>query len=82
MWHEPTTWAFPFFLGVQSQGEHKLNVTRIIEALIIAAVAGGVSMYASQAVMTAEMETVKAAVERIENNQKEMRRDLYRPAVK
>jgi len=77
---DPMVWSIPFFLGTASQ-EHKLNITRVVEALIIAGVAGGVSVYSAQQVTAEKMNSLSSAIERIEANQLQIQRDMYKPVI-
>lgn len=62
-------------------GRSKLNATRIIEALIIAAVAGAVSAWANQQVMLERMASLSKDIKRLETMVHEMRGDIYAPRL-
>ena len=81
---DPHHLALPFFLGVTAKGAPKLNIPRIIEAIIIAAIVAGVTMYGQSAVLATKIESLQTAIDDIKENQKEnqrvmriMQKDIY-----
>lgn len=78
-----THWEwFKFVPFLMTAGtEPKLGLQRILEALIIAAVAGGVSVYASTKVMTEQINSLKETTQELKGAVREIQRDLYVPKV-
>ena len=69
-------WIYPFMLGVTEGGPPKMNYTRIIEALIIAGVVAGITLYGNNAILSTKMEAIQASTTRIEAAQTQSQRDL------
>lgn len=70
----------PFMLAT---GNHmQVNITRVIETLIIAGVTSAVVLYGSHKYMQAEFEGIKSDVQSLEREVEGMRRDLYIPIGK
>ncbi len=74
---DPSNWL-PFFL---TAGSSRLNVQRIIEAVIIAGISGGVTMYGAQKMLVTRLENMDRNIMRLEKRQERMFNDLYRPRV-
>lgn len=74
-----TTRNFIPFTLAEGQAQPKMNIQRIIEALLIAAITAGVAMYASMQVLDTRLQNMQNDVQRLEQSVKEMQRDLYRP---
>lgn len=68
----------PFVCAAGAQQPH-WNIQRIIEAVIIAAIAGGMSTWATQQVLTERINTLQTSVSKVEAQVDQIRRDLYRP---
>jgi len=76
MW-DKTIDCIPFFLLAKDSGKVELNLSRIIEAVIIAAITGmivGWSVRGDMSNMKADIVEVKAQVSKIYS-------DIYRPSV-
>ena len=69
------SWLYPFVLGVTGGGP-KLNAQRIIEALIIAGVVGGITLYGNNAILSTKIEAIQASTDRIEAAQHQAQRDM------
>ena len=69
-------WIYPFMLGVTGGGPPKMNYTRIIEALIIAGVVAGITLYGNNQILSTKMEAIQASAIRIEAAQIQTQRDL------
>lgn len=70
----------PFMLAT---GNHmQVNITRVIETLIIAGVTSAVVLYGSHKYMQAEFEGIKGDMQSLEYEVRQMRRDLYTPVGK
>ncbi len=78
-WSDPSNWL-PFVLSAGAAGQ-KLNVQRIIEAIIIAMVTGGVTMYGAQQMVVAKLDALDRNLAKLEMRQEQIFRDLYRPRV-
>jgi hypothetical protein len=77
---DPTSWI-PFMLTAGGQSTH-LNIQRIFEAVLIAAVAGGVATWGTQQVLVYRIGSLEQSVLEVKREVGEIRRDIYRPAVK
>lgn len=78
---ESMHWFAPFVLHTQ-QGE-KVNWERVFEAVLIAVLAGGAAAlggsYVAGLVMEVKLETLRDNVQDVEDELRELRRDLYMP---
>lgn len=61
---------------VSSTASDKVSVARMLEAAIIAAVAGGISVYASVAVLGTKLDYQQAAINKLADAVVEQQRDL------
>lgn len=68
----------PFICAAGSQQPH-WNIQRIVEAVIIAAIAGGMSVWATQQVLTERISGMERSLTKVEKKVDQMQRDLYRP---
>ena len=87
-WPLPPLSSLPFFLaatntGPGREGHTHVNITRIIEAVIIAAVAGGVAVYASQQVLASRLDSMEKSFLKLETHVEEkfdqIQQDFYVP---
>ncbi len=78
-WRDPSNWV-PFVMSAGASSE-RLNVQRIIEAIIIALVTGGVTMYGAQQMVVAKLENLDENLAKLERRQEQIFQDLYRPRV-
>jgi len=82
----PTHWKWldnlplPFF---KATGQHnKMNVVRIIEALIIAGVAAGVGLFGTVQVMDSRMESLESKVDNVQIQVTKIHDDIYKPVFR
>lgn len=75
----PNSSWIPFTLQA-GQEQPKMNIQRIIEALLIAAITGGVAMYATVQVLDTRLENMQRDVQRLEQSVNRMQDDFYKPA--
>jgi hypothetical protein len=68
--------ALPFMMSA-ANGATKLSFSRVIEAIIIAAVIGGITMLITVNVINSELVHVKGSVQELKADIKELRRDVY-----
>lgn len=68
--------ALPFMMSATS-GATKLSFPRLIEAIVIAAISGGLTMWVTVSVINTELKHVKGSVEELKADIKELRRDVY-----
>jgi len=54
--------VLPFMLSLQNEGASRVNIQRIVEAVIIAGVTAGLTMYGTQQVIKVQIENLKAQV--------------------
>ncbi len=81
-WRDSSYWQWlPFFLTA-GQSQSKMNVARIIEALIIAAITAGIVLYGTVQVIGAEMKAMQKDIQRVERSVGEIKRDFYKPAIR
>ena len=57
----------------------RMNLVRIIEALIIAGITAGVVMYANQQTMGVKIEGMSAEISELKKSMDDIRRDFYAP---
>ena len=79
-WRDPSNWM-PFMLSASTMTNQRWNMQRIIEALLNPGIAGGVSMYGTQQVLGARMESMSKEISRMEKQLDEIRKDFYRPLL-
>jgi len=70
----------PFMLATGQ--ESKLSPQRILEALMIAALTGAISVYATQQVIAVELEGIKKEMSKLEESVNQIRGDIYVPRFK
>ena len=68
----------PFTLTAD-QEQPKMNIQRMIEAVIIAAIIGGITMYASVGVISNDIRNLRNDVQRIEQSVNRITDDFYKP---
>lgn len=68
----------PFTLAAE-QDQPKMNLQRILEAVIIAAIIGGITMYASVGVISNDIKNLRNDMQRIEDSVNGIRKDFYKP---
>lgn len=69
----------PFFgLNVET-GKAQLNVSRLLEGIVVASVVGAVSVYGSQQAVEGEIKSVKQEVKRIRQRLNQIEGDVYIP---
>lgn len=68
----------PFTL-TSEQDQPKMNIQRIVEAVIIAAIIGAITMYASVAVISSDIQNLRNDMQRIETSVNGIRNDFYKP---
>ena len=73
---EKYTHLIPFLL---TSAAPKFSFQRLFEAILIAVLTAGGTMYATQQVIQTELEGVKRDVTRIEISVKQIQRDFYKP---
>lgn len=73
----PDHWI-PFLLSA-GVGQPKWNVQRFLEAVIIAAFTGAVTVYATQEKLSVEILHLSQAVNELRSEIKEIRSDVYAP---
>ena len=69
------------FLCMTGMGQPKWNVTRIIEAIIIAGLAAGASTWATQKVILVKVDNLQDTISKVEKQVDRIQRDLYRPII-
>lgn len=69
----------PFIMSVN--GEYKINMTRIIEAVIISVLGGAVAGYITMVKMEVKMADLKEDVRRLEAKVDKIYGDIYRPEI-
>jgi hypothetical protein len=67
--------ALPFMAAVS--GGAKLSFPRLVEAIIIAAVSGGVTMWVTVSVINTELTHVKDSIQELKADIKELRGMVY-----
>jgi hypothetical protein len=67
--------ALPFMMSATNGA--KLSFPRLIEAVIIAAISGGLTMWVTVSVINAELEHLKGSMHELKEDIKELRRDVY-----
>ena len=80
MQHPAPDWwrLLPFVLSAGGQAP-RLSITRIIEALIIAGICSGVTIYATQQVLGVRIQNIERSMDRMEHRIEQIQRDLYVP---
>ena len=68
----------PFTLAAE-QDQPKMNIQRIVEAVIIAAIIGAITMYASVAVISSDIQNLRNDLKRVEESVNGIRADFYPP---
>lgn len=68
----------PFTL-TSEQDQPKMNIQRIVEAVIIAAIIGAITMYASVAVISNDIQNLRNDLKRVEESVNGIRADFYPP---
>lgn len=74
----PEKWSFPFFVAA-GQKQAKMNVIRIIEALIIAAIVAVSTNLVTVSVMKAEMRGIMDKQAEIKQQLNKIHDDIYKP---
>jgi len=69
-WINHVLGSTPFFLLID--GKPKFNTTRIVEAIVIAAIVGGIASYTTLNVISWRLETLERKVDKIYQ-------DIYKP---
>lgn len=67
----------PFLMTVD--GRHKVNPTRIIEAIIISLISGAFAGYIALQKMEVKFEGLQTTVSEIKQDVRDIRRDFYKP---
>ena len=81
-WRDGFNWQWlPFFLAT-GQSQSKMNVARIIEAMIIASITAGIVLYGTVQVLGAEIKSMQKDIQRIERSVGDIKRDFYKPAIR
>ena len=70
--------ALPFCV-VGTAGASGMSVTRITEALIIAACSGGIVVYSAQMVLGEKLVAMERSIEHLQTTVEQMQRDIYMP---
>lgn len=73
--HAPS--MLPFMASAVAGAGAKLSFPRIIEAIIIAAISGGLTMWVTVSVINTELTHLKTSVNELKADIKELRRDVY-----
>lgn len=76
---DPTWCSIPFLMATSGEGGHKLNITRIVEAIIIAGILGAMMMWGGQKVIETELRHVNTKIDQLYEQVQGMRKDLYQP---
>jgi hypothetical protein len=83
--HRLAEWAgcIPFLLLTVHDGKMRvgLDLSRIIETIVIAAVLGGITMYVTTSVLEVKLEGVQAEVREVKQKVDQIYRDIYRPSI-
>lgn len=67
----------PFLLSTSQASASKLNVQRIVEALIIAAITGGVALYAGSAVLESRLNALERNIEKLDGKMDRLQIQVY-----
>lgn len=68
----------PFTLAAE-QDQPKMNIQRIVEAVIIATIIGGITMYASVGVISNDIKNLRSDMQRMEKSVNRITDDFYKP---
>ena len=68
----------PFIL-TSEQDQPKMNIQRIVEAVIIATIIGGITMYASVGVISNDIKNLRSDMQRMEKSVNRITDDFYKP---
>lgn len=68
----------PFTL-TSEQDQPKMNIQRIVEAVIIATIIGGITMYASVGVISNDIKNLRSDMQRMEKSVNRITDDFYKP---
>lgn len=69
------------FIASTAGGGIDIRVGRIIEGIVIAAIAASIALYAAVQVLDARLVSLEVAVEKVETKIDKMRDDIYRPII-
>lgn len=75
-------YVWPFFIGMAGSVAPKVNTTRVVEALVIAAVTAAVTTWGNTRAMEADMLALKANQAEIQQDIRELRAVLLQGASK
>lgn len=70
----------PFLLSAGMKQPH-WNLQRVIEALLIGAITGGIAMWGTQQVIATQMQALEKQVIEVKTELREIRSDIYRPVI-
>ena len=69
----------PFTLS-EGQAQPKMNIQRLIEALLIAAITGGIAMFATVQVLDTRLQNMQRDMQRLEQSVNRINNDFYQPS--
>lgn len=67
---------------MDSQDITRISVQRILEAVIIAGVTAGFSVYATQQVISAKIDMLERSINSCHDQVNQIRSDIYKPMIK
>lgn len=67
------------FTREDAQGNKRMNMTRIVEALMIAGIIGAINVIGTTQVFETKFEYMKEQIQEIKTSINDIRRDVYKP---